>query len=105
MTCHYEVGGYSLDLKLWGFFSVDKAAQVSYNANAFDALVLGKTQKELISSLVRQRDEPNGDFFDDLIRGKGKGLIFLLHGPPGVGKTYTAGLYYYEQLHFLKMDK
>lgn len=27
----------------------------------------------------------------DFIRGKGEGLIFLLHGKPGVGKTYTAG--------------
>jgi SpoVK/Ycf46/Vps4 family AAA+-type ATPase len=26
----------------------------------------------------------------DLIKGKGKGLIILLHGPPGVGKTLTA---------------
>jgi len=28
--------------------------------------------------------------FDDLIKGKGKGMVFLLHGPPGVGKTFTA---------------
>jgi flagellar biosynthesis GTPase FlhF len=27
----------------------------------------------------------------DFIKGKGEGLIFLLHGKPGVGKTYTAG--------------
>lgn len=27
----------------------------------------------------------------DFIEGKGRGLIFLLHGTPGVGKTYTAG--------------
>jgi SpoVK/Ycf46/Vps4 family AAA+-type ATPase len=26
----------------------------------------------------------------DLVRGKGKGLIILLHGVPGVGKTSTA---------------
>ncbi|KAG9242578.1 hypothetical protein BJ878DRAFT_163156 [Calycina marina] len=26
----------------------------------------------------------------DFIKGKGEGLIFLLHGPPGVGKTCTA---------------
>jgi len=26
----------------------------------------------------------------DLIRGKGKGVVFLLHGAPGVGKTATA---------------
>lgn len=27
----------------------------------------------------------------DFVKGKGEGLIFLLHGKPGVGKTYTAG--------------
>lgn len=27
----------------------------------------------------------------DFIKGKGEGLTFLLHGKPGVGKTYTAG--------------
>ncbi len=26
----------------------------------------------------------------DLVHGKGRGLIILLHGPPGVGKTSTA---------------
>lgn len=28
---------------------------------------------------------------DDLIAGKGNGLIMLLHGGPGTGKTLTAG--------------
>lgn len=27
----------------------------------------------------------------DFVQGKGEGLTFLLHGKPGVGKTYTAG--------------
>lgn len=27
----------------------------------------------------------------DFVEGKGQGLVFLLHGKPGVGKTYTAG--------------
>ncbi|KAJ6061001.1 hypothetical protein N7444_001697 [Penicillium canescens] len=27
--------------------------------------------------------------FDDVINGKGRGLNILLHGPPGVGKTFT----------------
>lgn len=27
----------------------------------------------------------------DFIQGKGQGLTILLHGKPGVGKTYTAG--------------
>ena len=33
-----------------------------------------------------RREAWNADF----IRSKGEGQIFLLHGPPGVGKTYTA---------------
>jgi len=28
----------------------------------------------------------------DLVRGKGGGLIMLLHGGPGTGKTLTAGM-------------
>ena len=27
---------------------------------------------------------------DDVIQGKGKGLVAILHGPSGVGKTLTA---------------
>ena len=26
----------------------------------------------------------------DVVEGKGRGLVILLHGPPGVGKTLTA---------------
>ena len=52
----------------------------------------------MVKSLVRNhfldRGADAGEYDDDcgndLIRGKGKGLIFLLHGPPGVGKTSTA---------------
>lgn len=29
----------------------------------------------------------------DMIAGKGNGLIMLLHGAPGTGKTLTAGTY------------
>ncbi|KAH7131172.1 P-loop containing nucleoside triphosphate hydrolase protein [Dactylonectria macrodidyma] len=34
------------------------------------------------------RDESDG--FRDLVQGKGRGINFLLYGPPGVGKTLTA---------------
>lgn len=33
----------------------------------------------------------NASWGADLVPGKGHGQIFLLHGPPGVGKTFTAG--------------
>lgn len=30
------------------------------------------------------------DEFDDVVQGKGKGIVILLSGVPGVGKTLTA---------------
>ncbi|TEA16810.1 ATPase family AAA domain-containing protein 3B [Colletotrichum sidae] len=62
---------------------------------AFDRLVLDEGHKSMIKSLIAQhfRDKqtkggPHDQF--DVVRGKGKGLIVLLHGAPGVGKTSTA---------------
>jgi AAA+ superfamily predicted ATPase len=53
----------------------------------FDSLELGHRQKTLIHSLVKQHSSTD---FDDVIKGKGKGLIGLLSGSPGCGKTLTA---------------
>ncbi|KAK4464310.1 hypothetical protein QBC42DRAFT_344734 [Cladorrhinum samala] len=62
---------------------------------AFDRLVLEKGHRPIIESLVsqhfRNRESSAGQRGQvDIIRGKGKGLILLLHGAPGVGKTSTA---------------
>ncbi|KAK6949515.1 hypothetical protein Daesc_009597 [Daldinia eschscholtzii] len=59
----------------------------------FDQLVLPGKHKDMILSLVTQhfRDkESSHNDQSDIVRGKGKGLILLLHGAPGVGKTTTA---------------
>jgi ATP-dependent Lon protease len=49
----------------------------------------------MILSLIVQHFRDKGlaaiqDEHVDLVRGKGKGLVILLHGAPGVGKTTTA---------------
>jgi SpoVK/Ycf46/Vps4 family AAA+-type ATPase len=46
-------------------------------------------RKELIKALVKGNRKEYARF-DDFIRGKGQGLIMMLHGPPGTGKTLTA---------------
>ncbi len=94
MTCYHYLQGYSLDLKRWGLFLVVDITEIAYNDKAFHGLVLPKDQKKLISGLLERQDHQQDDGFDDLIQGKGKGLVLLLHGPPGVGKTYTAGSYH-----------
>ena len=101
MTCRPYLPGFSLELNRWGLFSVADITEVAYNDTAFDGLILPENQKKLISSLLERQDHQQDDAFDDLIQGKGKGLIFLLHGPPGVGKTYTAGTYHLSDAMFL----
>ncbi|KAH6643549.1 P-loop containing nucleoside triphosphate hydrolase protein [Boeremia exigua] len=46
-------------------------------------------KKDMMASLLKSHANKALQI-DDVIKGKGKGLVFLLHGPPGVGKTLTA---------------
>lgn len=82
--------GLALSNKRWCYFEIDNIKEIQYNSDAFDTLVLPHEQKETILSLVRVHSDKRL-VFDDIIKGKGKGMIFLLHGAPGVGKTLTAG--------------
>ncbi|RAH70577.1 ATP-binding protein [Aspergillus aculeatinus CBS 121060] len=62
----------------------------------WNSLVLPPGHKQMVHSLVqahfrhRREEALDRNSQADLIRGKGKGLIILLHGAPGVGKTSTA---------------
>jgi hypothetical protein len=90
LICSCAIPGFALTTKRWGLFEVSKLMPVDYNEDAFEKLVLPPDMKKTLSSLVRLQDQDSLEF-DDMIVGKGKGLIILLHGPPGVGKTFTAG--------------
>ncbi|KAM6483858.1 hypothetical protein HDV62DRAFT_404844 [Trichoderma sp. SZMC 28011] len=63
---------------------------------AFDSLQISTEHKTLIQSLVyshfkKRVNESSVEIAtQDLIRGKGKGIVILLFGVPGVGKTATA---------------
>jgi hypothetical protein len=90
LSCDSQLHAFSLTVKRWGLFRVDGVRDVDFDANAFESLVLSEDKKSMISSLVKT-SQGEQESFNDLIKGKGKGIIFLLHGPPGVGKTFTAG--------------
>ncbi|MBA7489712.1 hypothetical protein ES702_00246 [subsurface metagenome] len=89
LIADHKVPGYALQVKRWCWFNVDAVEPVVFNKDAFDSLLLPKKHKTLVHSLVKSHVSGN-DEFDDLIAGKGKGLVFVLHGCPGVGKTFTA---------------
>lgn len=84
-----RIPGYAFQVKRWCWFNLDLVKPVIFNTEAFDSLLIPARQKSLIHSLVKAHSSGE-DEFDDLIAGKGKGLVFVLHGCPGVGKTFTA---------------
>lgn len=87
MICDFQIPGFSLLDKRWCWFSVDFIEPVAFNSGAFKTLLLPERQKSIIHALVKNH---GSDDFDDMIKGKGKGLNFVLYGEPGVGKTFTA---------------
>lgn len=89
LICTPLLRGYSLKNKLWLNFFVNCVKEIEWQKDAFDRLVLPKNQKELILGFTESQQKHRAAF-DDVIEGKGRGMIILLCGPPGVGKTLTA---------------
>ncbi|TLD37248.1 Mitochondrial chaperone [Venturia nashicola] len=89
MLCRSRVRGYSLKTKKWLDFFVSLVTEIEWNNHAFENLVLPDQQKETVLAFSESQ-LLNSAAFDDVISGKGRGVIMLLSGPPGVGKTLTA---------------
>jgi hypothetical protein len=68
---------------------VDRITDVTWNKDAFKRLVLPTETKELIQAAVMAQGQLLSAS-PDIIAGKGQGLLILLHGGPGTGKTLTA---------------
>ncbi|PTB38395.1 hypothetical protein M441DRAFT_146680 [Trichoderma asperellum CBS 433.97] len=80
--------GFSLRRKKWEDLNVDLIQEVSWNKDAFNHLVADPETKELVQALVSNKVAAERG--TDLMQNKGNGLIMLLHGGPGTGKTFTA---------------
>ena len=99
--------GYALKEKIWGQFLVDKlepispVSEESKDGPFWKELQLDEDAKELLMAYMQHHKAPSSSKTGqtsvnkdakafDIIEGKGQGLVVLLHGPPGVGKTLTA---------------
>ncbi|KAF5005785.1 hypothetical protein FDECE_7795 [Fusarium decemcellulare] len=86
------IGGYALKNKIWVYFYVEDLEPIVWNDQAYSHLVFDEQQKDLVLSFVESHTLTNGTSkaMEDVIVGKGQGLILLLSGPPGTGKTLMA---------------
>lgn len=82
--------GFAFSEKLWLEFTISGISDIEWDADAFDSLVLASNQKSIVKALVESHTFHAAENIDDVIQGKGKGLVAVLHGPPGTGKTLTA---------------
>ncbi|KAJ5006090.1 putative AAA family ATPase y4kL [Colletotrichum sp. SAR 10_66] len=103
MLMQHYVHAFVLRSRQWVTVPTDKLSDVEFS-NSFDDLVLPDNHSKTVRALVdtheslratRSSGSLTGNPLSigsclDLVKGKGAGLVILLHGPPGVGKTSTA---------------
>jgi AAA+ superfamily predicted ATPase len=88
MFCPPFTIGYALDRKVWCRFFIDQLQPIEWRPNPMDELILPQQQKKVLQALVGSHRFPEQSR-DEWVT-KGQGLIVLLHGSPGSGKTLTA---------------
>lgn len=84
-----KILGFDFSNKSWKNLMVDRITEVTWNKAAFKQLVAPEETKELIQATVTVHGQRSSATMD-IIDGKGQGLLMLLHGGPGTGKTLTA---------------
>jgi hypothetical protein len=88
---HWRVREHKLkyfNLQRWGEVVVDRLSPVRWNPLAFDRLVIPQDYRRIVEALVDVHSgKLKGDLIQDVVKGKGDGLIIALHGTPGTGKV------------------
>ncbi|KAL9629701.1 MAG: hypothetical protein Q9204_005126 [Flavoplaca sp. TL-2023a] len=87
--------GYCFNAKVWAQFHVNRveAVEMPDAKRDMEKLIFPEEAdgvKEDLKILIEQHGSTKLPMIVDPIEGKGAGLVILLHGPPGVGKTLTA---------------
>ena len=85
------VYGYVLNDRVWAKLDLDVLTEISTTGSMFDALHIPTPQKESLKALTDMcKSRISRRLALDVVPGKGRGIIILLHGKPGLGKTATA---------------
>ena len=90
LRCPALIEVFSLVDHLWYRVPVLSLLEPNWMADPWNQLELSSEKKKLLRNLVNAHTDQY-QRSGDLIDRKGKGLVLLFHGQPGLGKTLTAG--------------
>ncbi|KAJ3576726.1 hypothetical protein NPX13_g3611 [Xylaria arbuscula] len=98
LLCDFEIPAFVFKTRTWESFHVRDLSEPRFDESLIDNLVMDPKRKQTLKALAKcfSRQNKNGEqlkggpWTADFVQGKGHGFIFLLHGRPGIGKTYTA---------------
>ena len=96
--CDHRIYGYTLSVRSWQSLHIANVTDCKWNRSMIDdQLSIHDGDRQMIKSLIQRyfagkSSEDSGieQWNADFITNKGDSQIFLLHGKPGVGKTFTA---------------
>lgn len=72
----------------WCRFYITNISEVEWTSNSLDSLILPDDQKKILRASVSSHEST--PISSNQSQQKGKGLVVLLYGSPGSGKTLTA---------------
>ncbi|KAG8745908.1 hypothetical protein FRC10_006712 [Ceratobasidium sp. 414] len=81
------IHGWSFRTKSWDCFLVNGLSPIDFNKDAFGHLVLQEKYKRLVLAFVNahtRKDKRSSALISDVVKGKGGGMVMLLHGSPGL---------------------
>lgn len=88
LLCPPYTLGYSVARKEWCRVLVDGLGEPEWKEDIWESLILPRNDKLVLQALMTSHGYPENS--RDQPEQKGQGLVILLHGSPGSGKTMTA---------------
>jgi hypothetical protein len=89
----YRICGYSLHHRKWFPLNVSLLQEVLEPVDLLEKLVLPEEHRAMLLALIRGQAQKTPQYDDgimDVVQGKSRGVLILLHGAPGTGKTSAA---------------